>query len=272
MLFQPSALYGTKNSIKSFTSDPFFLRNGNSHVVGYQDKEVTGNSYFNFVVPTFEKVDGTTLKLADLSLKYVNPDQSSQNIWTLDLGGATKQTYYYVNEAVAEDWGEDPADVVGWYKDSNCTEPAGDVELPYGQGFALVSVADTTKVVFSGAVYPGEVAVDIKGGNIFNFTGNCLPVGCKLNDLALIYEVADQSSQNIWTLDIGGATQKAYYYVNEAVAEDWGEDPADVVGWYKDSNCTEPAGDVDLPAGQGVAIVSVRPIQLLVPAAISTAK
>lgn len=243
-----------------------------TNIVGYQDKELEGNAHFNFVVPTFEKVDGTTLHLSDIKLSYVNPDQTSQNIWTLTLGGATKQAYYYVTEAVANDWGEDPKEVVGWYTDSDCLIPADDIEIPYGQGFAIVSGAATTKAVFAGSVHQGEGAIDIAGGAVFNFTGNCLPAGCTLNDLALVYEVADQTSQNIWTLTMGGATKQAYYYVNEAVAKDWGEDPADVVGWYTDSDCLIPADNFELPAGQGVAIVSARPIQLLVPAAISTAK
>ena len=232
--------------------------------VGYQNKAAAGGSIFNFVAPTFDKVDGSAMKLTDLKLEYDGDDQSVQNIWTLDKGGATKQNYYYINEHIANDiWGDPSA--VGWWKDADATEPIGDVDIPYGSGFAVVSF-NPINVVFSGAVQKEEATVDVEGGSIFVFTGNCIPVDYSLNDLALIYEGDDQSIQNVWTLDKGGATLQNYYYVNEHIAVDvWGDETA--IGWWKDADATEPieGDDIVMPAGRGFAIVSLNPIQLWVP-------
>ena len=247
-------------------------------MVGYQNKAAVGGSLFSFTASTFERVDGESMTLGDLQLIYTGEEvsETSQNIWTLDQGGATKHAYYYVNrQAAIDNWGceteEEIADAVGWYSDLYCTEKADDTPMPYGQGFAVVS-ADPIDVAFNGAVRKGEATVDIVGGSLFNFSGNILPVDYTLGDLALIYtgEEVSETSQNIWTLDQGGATKHAYYYVNEQAAIDnWGcetpEEIADAVGWYSDLYCTEKANDEPMPAGQGFAIVSADSIQLWVP-------
>ena len=229
---------------------------------------MTGGGLFNFVVPTFDKVDGTVMQLTDLKLEYEGDDQAGQNVWTLDLGGATKDEYYYINEHIAIDlWGDPTA--VGWWKDGDASIPIEEpVYLAYGQGFAVVA-GNPVKVTFSGAVQKEEATVDISGGGIFNFTGNCIPVDYTLHDLALIYDGDDQAGQNVWTLDVGGATKQEYYYINEHIAIDiWGDPTA--VGWWKDGDASIPITDEDLeditmPAGKGFAIVAGDPIQLWVP-------
>ena len=243
-------------------------------MVGYQNKEVEGDSNFNFVVPTFNMVDSKqTMKLKDIKVQYKELDPTLQYIWTLDLGGATKKHYFYVTEEVAADWGYKPeeyGEVVGWWGDSDCAEdPANEVEIPYGQGFAFVAKDSSTKLVFSGAVQPKEATVDIVGDSIFNFSGNCIPANYVLGDLALIFNGVDPTLQYIWTLDIGGMTKKHYFYVNEAVAADWGYKPeeyGEVVGWWGDSDCAEdPANDIPMNAGQGVAVISKEASQLWIP-------
>ena len=240
-------------------------------MVGYQNKGVEGDWLFNFAAPTFERVDKDTMTLKDIKFQYTELDPAGQILWSLDQGGATSQDYYYVNEAVADDWGylpEEYGEIVGWYSDENCTIPANDVEIPYGQGFAIVSGSADVKAVFAGAVKAKEATVDIIGDWIFNFTGNVIPVDYTLGDLAFIYEELDPAGQILWTLDLGGATKQDYYYVNEAVADDWGylpEEYGEIVGWYSDENCTIPANDVEMPSGQGFAVVSGLPVQLWVP-------
>ena len=246
-----------------------------ANVVGYQNKGLSGNDAFDFVVPTFKAVDGHAMTLKDIKLQYSELDPTIQYLWTLSSGGATKAKFYYLNEATAEDWGYEPdeiPDVIGWYSDGSCTIPANDEPIPYGQGFAIVASAiagDDVKVVFSGAVQSKEANVDIKGDDTFIFTGNCIPADYKLGDLALIYTELDPTVQYLWTLSTGGATKAKYYYLNEATAEDWGYEPdeiPDVIGWYSDGSCTIPANDEPMPAGQGVAIVSsMEDIQLWVP-------
>lgn len=220
-----------------------------SNVVGYQGKALKGNNYFTFVVPTFNVVDtNATMKLKDIKLAYDGDGASDQNIWTLTLGGATKKAYYYVNEEAAAT--EEVA--VGWYEDTGFSIPADEVEIPYGQGFALVAPSADTKVVFSGAVHKGDAPVGVAGGGVFTFTGNCLPKDCTLADIALVYDGDGASDQNIWTLTNGGATKKAYYYVNEDAA-----DTEEVeVGWYEDTGFSIPANDVELAAGDGIAVVA----------------
>ena len=98
---------------------------------------MTGGSVFNFVAPTFNRVDGKGAKLADFKLVYEEDNVANQCVWTLTQGGATKQCYYYVSETAAEIW-EDPS-LVGWYLDENAEKPAGDVDIPAGFGFAIVA-------------------------------------------------------------------------------------------------------------------------------------
>ena len=225
--------------------------------VGYQGKESLGNSYYTFVTATFNTVDGSAMKLGDIKLDYDSDDATAQKVWTLDNGGASKDDYYYVNEAAAEF--EEVA--VGWYTDTSYQTPANDVSIPYGMGLALVATETSTKVLYSGAVKAEDANVNSLGGGLFYFTGNCMPVDYTLADVALIYSHDDATAQKIWTLDNGGATKDDYYYVNEAAAEF--EEVA--VGWYTDTSYQTPANDVDLLAGQGIAVVSTEVVQFRVP-------
>ena len=227
--------------------------------MGYQTKASLGNSYFKFVVPTFNTTSGGTMTLEDIALVYDGDDATAQRIWTLTKGGATDKAYYYVNEAAAEFESVD----VGWYTDTSFKTSAKGVKIPFGQGFALVAASDTTCIRFAGQVETTEFA-DVIGGSIFNFSGNFSPLPMTLKDIALIYDGDDATAQRIWTLTKGGATDKAYYYVNEAAAEFESVD----VGWYTDTSFKTSANDITLEAGDGFAVVAASAIQIKVPSAL----
>ena len=227
--------------------------------MGYQTKASLGNSYFKFVVPTFNTTGGGTMTLKDIALVYKGDDATGQKIWTLDIGGATDKAYYFVNEEAADFEGVE----VGWYTDTSFKTSANNVPIPFGQGFALVAGSDTTSIRFMGKVETAEFA-DVTGGSIFNFSGNFSPTELTLKDIALIYSGDDATGQKIWTLDIGGATEKAYYYVNEAAADFEGVE----VGWYTDTSFTTSANDVPMNAGDGIAVVAGSAIQIKVPSAL----
>ena len=241
--------------------------------VGYQNKETKGNNYFTFVVPTFETVAGTTLTLGDLKLDYDGDDPTGSTLWTLDNGGATQTDYNYVNAAAADLFGCE----VGWYLASDVSDEnfegtsKNGVEIPYGQGFALVTGDSSTKGVFAGAVKTTDAYVNTKGGNLFTFTGNCMPKDYTLGDLAFIYDGDDPTGSTLWTLDNGGATQTDYNYVNAAAADLFGCE----VGWYLASDVSDEnfegtsKNGVSVPAGAGVAAVTGdSTTQLFVPKAL----
>ena len=231
--------------------------------VGYQNKASLGGSLFDFVTPTFEKVDGTTLMLDDFKLDYEELDQTTQYLVEFTAGAASGQQYYYLSAAVVDDWGEDPS-LVGWYLDENCTDPAVNVPLPYGHGFAISAEAATTKIVFSGAVKPIEAPVSIAGGSTFVFTGNCIPADMELKDMKLVYEGLDQTIQYLVEFTRGAASGQQYYYLDEKICDDWGES-YDLVGWYTDENCVNPIEKVEMPAGYGFAVNAENACQLVIP-------
>ena len=197
------------------------------------------------------------MKFKDIKLDYVGDEGGAQRVWTLTKGGATDHDYYYVNEECADLEEVD----VGWYSDKNFKTKADDVDLPYGQGVALVAAKATTKVVFAGQVEGENKFLDITGGSIFNFTGNCMPIDRVLGDFALIYKGDEGGAQRIWTLTKGGATEQDYYYVNEECADLEEVD----VGWYDSKNFKNKANDVEIKAGDGFAVVAGKAIQLMVP-------
>ena len=201
--------------------------------------------------------------LDDFKLDYVGTDQSIQRLVMFSTGAASGQEYYYLDEKVCKSWGIGEENV-GWYTDADCENPAGEVPLPYGSGFAISAANATTKIVFSGSVKAIEAPVDISGGSLFIFTGNCIPVDMELKDMQLVYAGLDQSIQRLVMFSRGAASGQEYYYLDEKVCKSWSIG-VENVGWYTDPDCENPIEKVDMPAGYGFAANAQNACQLVIP-------
>ena len=109
------------------------------------------------MVNTFQKIDGTTLKLSDLSIKE-NLNPTVARLYLLSKTGATlldeggnKCVYVYLNPAKATG-----GKVAGWYRDgtasSAMTGPGSagwcnDVIIKAGQGFGLFRTTTSATLI-----------------------------------------------------------------------------------------------------------------------------
>ena len=169
-----------------------------SSVVGYQTKDTVVG--FNFVIPTFVAVDGTT-GVGIQDIKIANATDWGDNIQILDEGGATVASYYYAS-----------AEQSGYAADGWLNENASDLaDVVFAPGLSvLIDTADTATITFAGAVSTNATPVNTVVG--FNFIGNNSPVAINIQDIKIAN--ATDWGDNIQILDEGGATVASYYYAS----------------------------------------------------------
>ena len=238
------------------------------------DKAADNVSGYTWMVNTFQKVDGTTLKLSDLSIKE-NLNPTVAKLYLLSSSGATlvddngnKCVYVYLNPNKATG-----TKVSGWYLDgttsANMTGPssagwANDVEIPYGQGFGIFRGTTVATLIFSGSVAAGDQDIEAKNPSGYTWMGNVMPVDLTLSDLQII-ENLNPTVAKLYLLSSTGATlvddkgnKCVYVYLNPSKATG-----TKVAGWYLDgtpsANMIGPssagwANDVSIKAGQGFGI------------------
>ena len=261
-----------------------------SSVVGYQNKAAENASAYSWVANTFEKVDGSVVKLSDFSLSE-SQVPTAVTLFLLGSNGANlkdangnSQTFVYVHPArctTVNGW------VSGWYyralngvnvaaaQFKLGTESeywANDYEIPYGTGFGISRGSATTTLVFSGAVADADAEIEAKNASSYSWLGNVMPVDYKLKDLAL-KESQVPTAVTLFLLGSNGANLKdadgnsqTFVYVHPArctEANGW------VSGWYyRALNGTNVAAaqfklgadsaywanEYDIPAGAGFGI------------------
>ena len=204
-----------------------------ANVVGYQNKELSGNSAFNLSVATFKVVgrDADKMTLGDIAAS-ADWMAGSDEIKTLKANGAVDQAYTYVGAADAADWGC-PA---GWYLTADVNDELiedltpccknGD-PLPLGNGLLVLVASASTTLTYSGEVLAADQPIALKGNSAFNITGNISPIDLTLGDIAASADWM-AGSDELKTLKANGAADQAYTYVGAADAADWGCP----VGWY----------------------------------------
>ena len=238
------------------------------------DKVADNVSGYTWMVNTFQKIDGTTLKLSDLSIKE-NLNPTVARLYLLSKTGATlldeggnKCVYVYLNPAKATG-----GKVAGWYRDgtasSAMTGPGSagwcnDVEIPYGQGFGIFRTTTSATLIFSGTVANEDAELVASNVSGYTWMGNVMPVDMTLADLS-IKENLNPTVARLYLLSKTGATlldeggnKCVYVYLNPAKATG-----GKVAGWYRDgtasSAMTGPGSagwcnDVIIKAGQGFGL------------------
>ena len=226
------------------------------------------------MVNTFQKVDGSTTKLSDFTIKE-NLNPTVAKLYLLDKAGATlidkngkKCVYVYLNPTKAG-----TKAVPGWYFDGTASKDmqgegsegwASNVEIPYGQGFGLYRGTTAATLVFSGAVAGEDQELVATNDSGYTWMGNVMPVDLTLADLT-IKENLNPTVAKLYLLDKAGATlidkdgkKCVYVYLNPTKAG-----TKAVPGWYFDGTASKDmqgpgsagwASNVAIPAGQNFGL------------------
>ena len=221
------ASYGATGAIES------------QNIVGYQTKETVAG--FNFVIPTFTPVAGGKVNIQDIKIK--DATDWSDSIQILNEGGATVATYVY---ASATESGQEKD---GWLNDAG---ELANVTLEPGQGI-LIDTASTAVLTFSGTVSSADTVFTTVPG--FNFVGNNTPAAVNIQDITIAN--ATDWSDNIQTLNEGGATVATYVYASAA------ESGQEKDGWLNDAG---ELANVTLDPGQGILIDTADTATVTIPA------
>jgi len=276
--------------IKTLCATVSFAELASANVVGYQNKTADNASSFSWIANTFEKVDGSVVKLKDFSLSE-SQLPTAVTVFLLGDNGANlkdadgnSQTFVYVHPArctTANGW------VSGWYYQrlgtanvaaaqfklgSQSAYWANEYEIPYGSSFGISRGTATTTLVFSGSVRATDAEINVPNPSGFSWLGNVMPVDYKLKDLYL-KESQLPTAVTLFFLGDNGANLKdadgnsqTFVYVHPArctTANGW------VSGWYYQrlgtanvaaaqfklgSQSAYWANEYEIPAGAGFGI------------------
>jgi len=232
-----------------------------ANIVGYQNKTADNASSFSWIANTFEKVDGSVVKLKDFSL---SESQLPTAVTVFLLGGnganlkdadGNSQTFVYVHpDRCKTAAGEPNGWVSGWYYQrlgtanvnanqfklgSQSTYWANEYEIPYGSSFGIKRGTAVTTLVFSGAVRASDAEIEVPNASSFSWLGNVMPVDYKLKDLYL-KESQLPTAVTLFFLGSNGANLKdadgnsqTFVYVHpDRCKTAAGEPNGWVSGWY----------------------------------------
>ena len=240
------------------------------------NKEADNVSGYTWMVNTFEKVDGTTVKLSDLSIKE-NLAPTVAKLYLMSKSGATavdektgkELVFVYLNPTKAG-----TKAVPGWYYDGTQSKDmqgpgsegwANDFEVPYGQGFGIYRTTTVATLVFSGAVANSDKEVEASNVSGYTWMGNVMPTDLTLSDLSIKENLAPTVAK-LYLMSKSGATavdektgkELVFVYLNPTKAG-----TKAVPGWYYDGTQSKDmqgpgsegwANDYPIKAGQGFGI------------------
>ena len=201
--------------------------------MGYQQKELKGNSAFNLVVSTFKVAgkDADKMTLGDITAS-ADWIAGQDEVKTLKANGAVDQAYSYATAADAAAWGCPE----GWYLTADINDDSIDDLTPYckngdplplGNGLLVLVASASTTLTYAGEVLSADQPIALKGNSAFNITGNISPVDLTLGDITASTDWT-AGQDELKTLQANGAVDQAYSYANATEAAAWGC-PA---GWY----------------------------------------
>ena len=209
--------------------------------MGYQDIADTIVGEKILIGPTFQKIDGTAIKLGDIGINE-SFGILGDSITVLDTQGGTKAKYYYVDEENAtmfHDYGS-PDSKPGWYDADeydnwqwNCPIlDKNEDELLMGE-CVMIRGATGAGLIFNGQVAKEDVEIKCPGDNQKNFRCNCTPVKLSMGEIKpnAGFGVLGDS---ITMIDAQGGKRIKYYYVDKENADmfhDYGS-PDSKPGWY----------------------------------------
>ena len=250
-----------------------------SSVVGYQNKALAGNSAFNLTVATFKTVgkDASAMTLGDIGASS-DWMTGQDEVKTLLANGAVDKAYTYVNATDASDWGCPE----GWYLTADIEDESiedlteyckNTTALPLGNGLLVLVASASTTTTYAGEVLDTDQPLTLKGNSAFNITGNISPTDISLGDITASSDWMTGQDE-LKTLQSNGAVDKAYTYVHEADASDWGC-PA---GWYLTKDIEDESiedltpyckNDTSVAAGEAfVVLVASASTTITIPSAL----
>ena len=250
-----------------------------ANVVGYQNKELKGNSAFNLTVATFKTVgkSANEMTLGDItaSSDWIT---GGDEIKTLLANGAVDKAYTFVGAADAADW-HCP---LGWYLTVDVNDDTiedltpcckNNDPLPLGNGLLVLVASAETTLTYVGEVLSADQPIALKGNSAFNITGNISPVDITLGDITASSDWI-AGGDEIKTLLANGAVDKAYTFVGAADAADW-HCP---VGWYLTADVNDDSiedltpcckNDVSVKAGEAfIVLVASAETTITIPSAL----
>ena len=209
--------------------------------MGYQNIPVSENNV-SMGIPTFSPVGvATTIDIQDIKVQGEGVLGGLIQIQTLTAGGATDETFYWIPESEAGDYGMEGE---GWL-DANTAEAA---EKTFAEGEAYVlsnDYGDGATLLYNGEVLAGATVVPISENNV-SISGNMTPTGFDIQAFVVDGEAVLGGLIQIQTLTAGGATDETFYWIPESEAGDYGMEGE---GWL-DANTAEAAEHL-FAAGEG---------------------
>ena len=212
-----------------------------SSIVGYQNIPVSENNV-SMGIPTFSPVGAaTTIDIQDIKVQGGGLFGGMIQIQTLTGGGATDETFFWIPEAEAGDYGMEGE---GWW-DMN-TGVAAEKTFLEGEAYVLSNdYGDGATMLYNGEVLSGATAVPISENNV-SISGNMTPSDFDIQAFVVDGESLFGGMIQIQTLTGGGATDETYFWIPEAEAGDYGMEGE---GWW-DMN-TGVAAEKTFNAGEG---------------------
>ena len=261
-----------------------------ANVVGYQGIPVKTDLY-NFMVSTFDKVDGSTMKLGDISvdenysvstISFLKPDTAATKTFEIEVEGEKKNVfgfmYWFEGDLVETPFEGKP----GWYyadEDTGALFDMNNVEIPYGSMF-YVEGAEDCNIVVSGNVLKGDQPVAVVT-DLYNFMGNCTPTDLKLADIGVdeeTYSVStlsflkpDTAATKTFEIEVEGVKKNVfgfmYWFEGDLVETAFEGKP----GWYyadEDTGALFDMNGVDIPAGSMFYIEGAEDTSIIIPSAL----
>ena len=207
-----------------------------SNCVGYLGKEAINANSTTWMINTFEKVDGTVVKLKDFSVKEVlgqtaihvklrEPSGKIAEVAFGDQGKTIKQYFNYVHpenpQVAGQGWkpgwyyatkedGKTAVSAVEWKKGDTSAYWAGEVEIPYGTGFGFERAGNLATLMFSGQVKGSDAQLEAVNANSTTWLGNCMPVDMTLKEIT-IKESLGQTAIHLKLLEPSGKIKEVAF-------------------------------------------------------------
>ena len=208
--------------------------------VGYQNKDVA--RLLSNQIATFESVGGEGSKLSEFRPVDESGDPLSDEItvqFYSDRGKLLEEYTWTEGENIR------PGMPDGWY-DEDQEEPK-DRDIGLGEGFKIYTTYNGGKMIYSGEVDIGAIAIPIP--RLLSSTGNIRPCPVKMSSLTPVDAedevVSDEITLQFYS-DRGKLLEEYTWTEGENIR------PGMPDGWY-DEDQEEPK-DKDLAAGQGFCI------------------
>lgn len=230
-------------STSSFIGEPnHTVSNSSPQPIGYQNKDIP--KLLSNQICTFEKVGSEGSDITEFVPVDENGSKLSGecNLQFFNDRGKLTETYCWFYGEDIDTGMED-----GWYDDNQ--DETKNRPLDFGEGFKVVTSYEGSKLVYSGEIDVGAVAVPIP--KLLSCKGNIRPCEIKMSDLIPVDENDDPVSGEInlqFFNDRGKLIETYCWFFGEDI------DTGMKDGWYDDNQ--DETKDRSIDAGEGFCIVT----------------